>query len=269
MKWLYVIPTAVLVIAAAGCPKPVINPPQPPGPTGVTVSRDGASFNNPNVPPAFKSRAACTGLTAGYSPEDLVCNIVEVGPGAEPTVIGTVTPTSDYRCKLTLVKESGNYYHSRIQYGAQVLCSYLAFAADLKAGVMVDYALGDDAVASFGPLTEDICNKLSAWVAKHPRKDTSVRRLWIREIVRSQQTTATFDTVGASISAQVGPLVGVKGTVYRRNDNDTRAWIFGLVTYDVDLACAKAAGVKFVPANVEEIWEPCLYTRTIPGIIRK
>jgi len=266
MKWLLITVATVSVTVAFAAPRA----------THVIVDPNGASSNNPNVPPAFKSRAACTALTSGYSPEDLVCNIVEVRPGAEPAVIGTVTPTPNYRCTLKLIADPGNYYHSRIQYGAEVLCGYLAFAGNMKVDAMVDYTLGDDAVASFGPLTEDICNKLSDWVYEHPNKDDSARRLWVREIVRSQQTTATFDKVGASVNVQLGPLVGVKGTVYRRNEDDSRAWVFGLVSYDVDLGAARMqersvrSPDKSVvePPTMEETWEPCQYTKPIAGTIK-
>lgn len=258
MKWLLLLSTVALGVAF-GWPRPAVK--------GVTVDPNGASVNNSEVPGAFNSRALYTGAMSTYNFQNVVCHIfaVEHGDSLRP-LPGVIYPTNSTKCTVALIdKGASTYYHSRIQKGAEGFCNYLTFASKLGARQMVDFTMYDDAVASAGPIDAATYDSVVAWAKAHPRRDTTEKRIWVTEVVRTRTTTVRYDTVQANAGVQFGELVGVGGSVYRRSELGSQGFAFGYVACDIDGFVATTTTDKSGLESLEVTWEPRLYTKPIAG----
>ena len=263
MRWLPVICAAVMVIAGAGCPK------------GVIVAPNGGSVNNTIIPSDFKDNGVCTGLMTGYSFQDLVGHIIIVRPDSPPgqprnELTRTVILPDGYQCRVEPIDpDESPYYHSRITSNAVGDFRFLALAAQVGVGQMADISIFDDARAGFGQITEEINSRLDSWVSLYPRKDTSVHRVWVNEVVRSRYTRAGYDSVRANAGMTSGELVGVNGTVYRRDETTSRGWLLRFTSYDIDLGVDRARRRGSLRIPLGKAWEPCRYTKPIAIELKK
>ena len=202
--------------------------------TGVKFA--SSPVNKP-LPKAFAERTVSLKGGSEYIPQDIVGNIISKQNDQDPNLIGVVRP-ANYVYKLIPITETLNYYHSRIQSGAQIEGSYLAFSTKLGAEDMVEITLDDIARASIEITDEatwgEIENKIIKWVKAHPKKYLNESRLWIKSVILTRMVYNTYTKINADASGQVGAVVGVKTGVYRNNEDQTKSVIVGFDVYDVD-----------------------------------
>ena len=79
---------------------------------------------NKQIPEAFTQRSVYPGGVAGYDFQDLVGNILFVETGKDPLRIDMIRPTG-YLNAVIPIKDSSNFYRSRIQAGAEAQNFYL------------------------------------------------------------------------------------------------------------------------------------------------
>jgi hypothetical protein len=265
MKWLLLITVATVGVAFACFKRTTKDTLKP---TGVIVSPTGAAANDTIIPGEFKKRSVYSGAISPYTFQYAVGRMYEVRPDSSlKPLLGAVYPTKPFRCSLSLLTiEQSQHYHSRITQGFGLGGQYLAIAANLKGNQMIDFTMYDDVVASIGQISDSTFRAVVAWAKKNPRVDPAQRRVWITEVVRTRRTWVEFDTVNVSVTAQIGELVGVNGTVYRRHEKDNQDFVLGYYTCDIDEFTKKATEKSLLPVSLHEIWEHCLYTAPISRI---
>lgn len=200
---------------------------------------EGVTFKdapkNTPLPPAMRDLAIYPAGVAGYDFQDLVGNILSLKPPSAPLRIGLIRPTG-YQNVVIPIDDPNNYYHSRIQKGAEVQGSYLTFAASLKDDELVDLLLLDSARAGItltsSGIWKDITTQLAAWVKAHPKGDS--QRIWIKSVVLTRQVYSSESKVGAKAKDQVGDVVGVSGDVYRKSEDEQRSVVIAFEAFDVD-----------------------------------
>lgn len=192
---------------------------------------------NKPLPKAFTERTVCLKGGSEYVIDDLVGNVITKQNSQDFITIGMIRP-ANYVSQVIPIKESLNYYHSRIQSGAAVEGSYLVFSTTLGAEDMAEITLDDIAIASINLKDEatwsDIQSKINKWVKEHPKNNPKESRLWIRSVIMTRVVYNTYTKINADASGQVGAVVGVKTGVYRNNEDQTKSVIVGFDVYDVD-----------------------------------
>jgi hypothetical protein len=247
---------AAMILVAAGCP-------------GVEVSRTGASANLP-PPDGLNKRAVYSGVMSGYNFQDVVGCILKVRPDGSASILDVFIPDTTFKVSVKLYDKPGNWYQSRIQKvkAVKLNCPYLAFVADMAERAMVYYSLADDAEATGGKTTHEWMVALGDWAERNRLVDPSVHRLWVRGVVRSVETRTQYDSVGANAGAQYGELVGVNGTVYRRSEQSSCSWVYGLDVIDVDSVATRARAHDIDRLTADEVWERYRYTGPLYGTLK-
>lgn len=192
---------------------------------------------NKQLPQAFTKRALYPAGVAGYDFKDLVGNILYLETGEDPRRIGLLRPES-YVNAVKPIDDSNNYYRSRIQKGAEIQGSYLAFAAKFSADDMAELTIDDLAWAEIGLEDEatwtEIENKIVAWVQAHPKENPNAERLWLKAVVLSRRVYNSYTKIDANASGQVGDVTGVKTGVYRKDEEGIKSVMLGFEALDVD-----------------------------------
>ncbi|NLD49253.1 MAG: hypothetical protein GX660_18995 [Clostridiaceae bacterium] len=247
--------------------------------TGLFISCSGVKFANApvnkDVPDAFKKRALYPAGVAGYEFQDLVGSIIRIKNTEDPIRIGLIRP-NNYQNVVIPITDPNNYYKSRIQKGAEIKGSYLAFAADFKAEQLAELELVDIARAGIAfendSVFQQIVDKAEKWVTQHPNKDTSIVRLWIKSVVLTRRIYNDFTNVGAKASGQVGDVVGVSTGVYNKSEESIRSVLIAFEAFDIDELVKNAAQKDtvqpFIPKSNERTKEFSEYTGIIKGKIK-
>jgi len=236
------------------------------------VKFGNSDVNNP-IPDGMKERSLYPAGVSVYEFQDLVGNVLIVKTGINPRRAGIVLPAG-YVASVIPITDPENYYHSRIQKGAETNGSYLTFAANLSADDLKEITVIDVARAGVA-LTEtswaSIIDKCKTWVSANPKKEGETR-LWIKAVVVSRQTLQSYNQINADASGQIGNVVGVKGKVYNNNKEENKSAIIAFEAFDIDSMienAAKKADVKgFMPAYTS-ILNLSVYKNQISGTIEK
>jgi hypothetical protein len=165
--------------------------------------------------------------------------------------IGLIRPAA-YVKNIVPITDPNNYYKSRIQKGAEIQGSYLAFAANFSADKMAQLELSDIARAGIdwdGTNFDDVITQATSWIATHPNADTTVTRIWIKDVVLTKRIYSDFTKISANASGQVGPVVGVKGGVYNNNESLIKSIILSFDAYDIDKMVSNAKSVESIGGN--------------------
>jgi len=253
MKSIYL---ALFVLAFSGCYGVRFNP---------------ASVNDP-IPEAFTKRTLYPAGIAGYDFQDLVGNVLLIREGADPLRIAIIRP-DNYEIKAIPIEDPNNYYRSRIQKGAEVQGTYLAFAAALNVEDMVELTLTDISRAGIAidsnVIWENITRKAAEWVKFHPKKDTAVRRLWIKSAVLSRKNLHKYDKISANARSQVGEVTGVKTGVYLKSEQVIKSVILGFEAFDIDELVNQFEISGFIPSSRDDILNNTRVESIIKGTLGK
>lgn len=202
--------------------------------SGVKFSE--APVNEP-LPDALKNRTLYPAGVAGYDFEDLVGNIISVESNKKPIRVGIIRP-NNFTPEVIPIKEPNNYYKSRIQKGAEINGSYLAFAADFSGEQMAELILSDISRSSISfseqSVWDTVVSKAIKWVIDHPIKDTTTKRLWIKSAVLSRRIYSSYTDINANASGVVGETVGVKTGVYNKSEHEQVSVILAFDYFDID-----------------------------------
>ena len=231
-----------------------------------------AAVNEP-IPDAFSKRALYPAGVAGYEFQDLVGSILSVKNKEDPVMIGMIRPEK-YKNSVTYITDSNNYYHSRIQKGAEVQGSYLAFAGNFSAGQMAELTLIDIARAGIVWGTSDAAwekfqKAATEWVNRHPKADNSIKRLWVKSVVLSRRLYSSYTNVGADATGQVGHVIGVESGVYRKSENESKSVMLAFEAFDIDSIAQQSSGQGFSEVTKEKILESSIFTGVIEGSIQE
>jgi len=245
----------------------------------IIISCSGVKFANSPVnsplPDSFTKRALYPGGVAGYEFNDLVGNIIKLEPNHDPLRMGVIVPEGFRNEIIPIVEaESNNYFKSRIQRGAEINGSYLAFAANFSVDQLAELELIDIARAGISfvnPATyNEIEKALTDYVKNHPKQqgDTS-KRIWIKSVVLTRQVYHTFTNVGAHASGVVGEVVGVSTGVYNKNDLSTRSVIIAFESFDIDELVSQIKNDIKLSLSAEDKLNNALFKEVIKGEIKK
>lgn len=214
--------------------------------TGCGVKFAEATVNKP-LPDEFKDKALYHGPVAGYDFQDLVGNILLIKENDDPLRIGLIRPNG-YKNEVIPIADPNNYYKSRIQRGAELQGSYLAFAADFKIDQLAEIEIVDVARAGIAFDKEDvfaqILTKASTWVKDHPKDDASLTRLWVKSVVLISWTYNDFTKIEANASGVVGDAVGIKTGVYNRNEETVKSVRIAFEAFDIDELVKQSASIN-------------------------
>lgn len=202
---------------------------------------DGVKFApapvNKPLPDAFTKRSIYPGGVAGYNFQDLVGNILLIENGKDPLRIGLIRPEA-YVNDVIPITDSINYYRSRIQKGAEIQGSYLAFAANFSTDDMAELTFDDRTMAGIEfeneATWEEIENKIVEWVQRHPKRNPDDSRLWLKTVVLSHRIYQSYIKIETDASGQVGDVTGVKTGVYRKDEEELKSVMLGFESFDVD-----------------------------------
>lgn len=216
------------------------------GITGCGVTFGKAPVNAP-LPDEFTKRAIYNGAIAGYDFQDLVGNILFIPATGDPLRIDLIRPKG-YKNDVIAIPDPNNYYHSRIQRGAEAKGSYLAFAASFKDDEMAELTLLDKARAGIQitdtAIWADIKNQILGWVKVHPKADPNSQRLWVKSVVLSGRMYKSSSHISANASGQVGNVVGMSTGVYHMNDDEIKSVTIGFESFDIDKLAAQIGSEK-------------------------
>jgi len=241
------------------------------GLSGCSGVKFAAAPVNAPLPEVFKGRAVYPANVAAYEFEDLVGNVLLIRPNTDPLRVGVIRPRA-YKLAVIPITNPENYYHSRIQHGAEAQGSYLGFAAGFSRDQMAELTIIDAARAGielsdnavFASIIEDARN----WVKQHPKGDSNSKRLWLKAVVLSRRIYSASTQIKANASSQVGEVVGVKTGVYRKDEESSKSAILGFDAFDIDELVEKAGGgMAFTGSGVP--LESARFTGVIEGPIRK
>jgi hypothetical protein len=225
---------------------------------------------NKQVPAAFTKRALYPGGVAGYDFQDLVGNILLIETGKEPLRIDVIRPTA-YINAVIPITDSNNFYRSRIQKGAEVQGSYLAFAANFSAEDMAELTLDDIARAVIELKDEatwtEIKNKIIAWVQGHTKTNPNTSRLWVKSVVLNRRVYNSHTRIKANASGQIGDVTGVKTGVYRKDEEGIKSVMLGFEAFDVDRLASESLEQRVLPLSPAELFEKARYIGVIQGKI--
>ncbi len=225
-----------------------------------------SSVNNP-LPGPFVNRTTYPNDLAGAERfQDLVGGIVIIKQYMDPLMVGLIRPPM-FISLIKPITDPNTYYKSRVQKGGEAQGSYLAFAAKFSVEDMAELELID---AAWSGITYDvdstfehILRKAEAWVASHPKSDTSVKRIWIKEVTLTRQLYSSLTKIKSNASGVVGPVVGVKAGVYNSNENVIKSVILGLVAYDIDQMVAQGKRLKGIAGSTDQIMKLSAFTNSI------
>jgi len=212
-----------------------------------------APVNTP-MPEVFTNKAVYPAGVAGYTFESLVGVVLHTKKNNDPTPVGIIRPAA-HIVEVVPITDPNNYYRSRIQKGAEAQGGYLAFAASFSLDQMAEIELNDIARSGIewtGTNFNDVLTQATAWVASHPKADTSITRLWIKDAVLTKRIYTDFTKIQANASGQAGPVVGVKSGVYNNSENLIKSVILSFVAYDIDKMVANAATIESISGDSDE-----------------
>jgi hypothetical protein len=193
---------------------------------------------NLDLPESFKQRSAYPAGVMGYQFQDLIGSILLIKRDVNPIILGIIRPDS-FISKMIPITDPNNYYKSRIQKGAELKGSYLAFASNLSKEDLVEYELIDIARAGIEFTSSEtfsqIVNKSKQWVRNNPKTDSSNVRLWIRAVVLTKESRYAFTKIDINAKGQVGDVVGVSTGIYHKNENSNRGVLISFEAIDIDV----------------------------------
>jgi hypothetical protein len=209
--------------------------------TGCSTGIKFASVTpNLDLPSAYTSRSIYQSGVAAYEFQDLVGNILIIKKSSldNPIRAGVITPTG-FKDTVTLISSAAslNYYHSVITKGGALKGNYLAFSADFTDDEMADFTLVDVARASieFNATTyTDVATQLKTWVQQHPKTDSTIKRIWIKDVVLSSSLYTAGTKISENASGVIGSTLGVNGSVYNTNNQTIKNTIICFEYFDVD-----------------------------------
>ncbi len=215
-----------------------------------------SSVNNP-LPGPFVNRTVYPNDLAGAIRfQDLVGGIVTMKNNTDPIQIGQIRPPK-FISEVKAITDPNTYYKSRVSKGGEAQGGYLAFAAKFSSEDLAELELVD---AAWSGITYDvdttfnnILRQAEKWVETHPKTDTGIKRIWVKEVTLTRQLYTSLTKISASASGVVGPVVGVKAGVYNSNENVIKSVILGLVAYDIDKMVAQAKSLKGIAGGNEKI----------------
>ena len=200
----------------------------------------------------------------------LVRNILFIQYENDPLRPGLVTPTA-YQNKVINITKPNNYYHSRIQAGAEAQGSYLVFAAKFEAEQMAEITMIDIAragiVFSEDAIWEEVKNKVVAWVQSHPKNNLNAKRLWVKSVVLSSVVYQNYTKIESNASGQVGEVIGVKTGVYRKSEKNNKSVILGFEAFDIDKLASQSMNKALILSN-KGLFEQTRYMGVIEGNIK-
>ncbi len=210
------------------------------------------------LPSGFAERTIYPDGAAAYEMEDLVgCillekniteSIVDPSTGQARVVTkkkydkaGVVLP-ADFTPTVRPIKEALMYYRSKIDRGAAVQGSYLAFAASFSEKQLGELTLSDSALVSI-PNSKFPEQEILNYVKSHPTVPAGyTARLWIRSVILTRRVYCQYTDISANASGVVGDTVGVKAGVYNKQTEDVGDVILGMDTHDIDRLARRIEG---------------------------
>lgn len=140
----------------------------------------------------------------------------------------------DYLAKLELVEDAERkVYSSRIDRGAAVEGSYLAFAADLDVNQMAEVNIEDISLVFINDADVPWEKIYAEANAQAPSPD--IRRYWIQGALLTHITIDYYTKISANASGVVGDTFGAKGNVYNKQGTTSRDFMISLELYDLDM----------------------------------
>lgn len=208
--------TCVAALAAVGC-------------SGL---RFGSVPVNEELPEDWKNRNLYHNTAHfKYQLQDLAGSLLQKKEGEkEFTRIGRqVAP--GYVPALKVI-DDGKVYESKVDRGAEVQGSYLAWVAKLqgnqKAGVLIQ-----DVSSVFIPYPDIPWKELAKLAVANPPQP-GVQRFYVQGALLSSIVIEKYMEIEASASGVMGPAVGIGGKVYARQGSVSRDFRIALELIDID-----------------------------------
>ncbi len=194
------------------------------------------SLNSLPLPEDFKCRTAIkNSVDYRYNPQDNIGLLITPKPDGEYETIGRPILTQGTTPQLDIFKDS-NVYQGKVDQGASLQGSYLAFAAGLQANQVASVNIFDVSHAYVLPnqIPDEALFALAA-------KPTTTPRYWIEQMYISGVTRTVFESESANASGSAEAF-GAKGSVYQQASNASNDWIVAVQLLNVDRYAQSLSG---------------------------